>query len=38
MVSKIIERISTETAIPRLFPALAGEIALSDLQSLLMHV
>ena len=37
MPSNIIERVSTETGIPRLFPALAGEIALSDMQSLLMH-
>src|SRR6266849_9866967 len=37
MASKIIERVSAETGIPRLFPALADEIALSDLQSLLMH-
>ena len=37
MASKIIERVSAETGIPRLFSALANEIALSDLQSLLMH-
>jgi hypothetical protein len=37
MASKIIERVSAETGIPRLLPALANEIALSDVQSLLMH-
>lgn len=38
MASKIIARVAAETGIPRLFPALSEEIALSDLQSLLMHV
>ena len=38
MASKIVGRIAAETGIPRLFPALSEEIALSDLQSLLMHV
>ena len=38
MASKIIARVASETGIPRLFPALSEEIALSDLQSLLMHV
>lgn len=36
--SPIISRIADRTGIPRLFPALAEEIPLSDLQSLLMHV
>lgn len=38
MASKIIARVAVQTGIPRLFPALSQEIALSDLQSLLMHV
>ena len=38
MASKIVARIAGQTGIPRLFPALSEEIALSDLQSLLMHV
>ncbi len=38
MASKIVARIAAETGIPRLFPALSEDIALSDLQSLLMHV
>ena len=38
MASKIVERIAAETGIPRLLPALSEHIALSDLQSLLMHV
>jgi hypothetical protein len=38
MASKIVARIAAETGIPRLFPALTEDIALSDLQSLLMDV
>jgi hypothetical protein len=38
MASKIVARIATQTGIPRLFQALSEDIALSDLQSLLMHV
>jgi hypothetical protein len=38
MASKIVARIAGQTGIPRLFPVLSEEIALSDLQSLLMHV
>jgi hypothetical protein len=38
MASKILARLAAETGIPRLFPALSEEIALSDLQSLLMAV
>ncbi|HXA65216.1 MAG TPA: hypothetical protein VNV82_08695 [Bryobacteraceae bacterium] len=38
MASKIVARIAAEIGIPRLFSALSEDIALSDLQSLLMHV
>ena len=38
MDSKIVARVTAETGIERLFAALSGEIALSDLQSLLMDV
>ena len=38
MASKITARVAAETGLPRLFPALAEEIGLSDLQSLLMNV
>ena len=38
MSSKIVARVAADTGIPRLFPALSQEIALSDLQSLLMRV
>ncbi len=38
MQSKITSRIVAETGIPRLFPVLAEEISLGDLQSLLLSV
>jgi hypothetical protein len=38
MASKIVARIAAQTGIPRLLPALSEDIALSDLQSLLMDV
>ena len=36
--SRIIARIAAETGFPRLFPALAEQVSLGDLQSLAMHV
>ena len=38
MASRMIARIAAQTGIPRLLPVLSEGIALSDLQSLLMHV
>jgi hypothetical protein len=38
MASRIIARIAAQTGIPRLLPVLSEGIALSDFQSLLMHV
>ena len=38
MTSKIVERVTAETGLQRLFAALSEEITLSDLQSLLMDV
>ena len=38
MPSKILARIASETGLPRLAPVLSEDLALSDLQSLLLHV